>query len=148
MEDPLKLPPYEHRLRVRYAETDQMGVVHHANYLLYFEEARTRLMDELGCSYAALERQGIGMPVRRTELRYWSGAVYDEELVVLTTVGRMRAASVTFHYEILRDPTRERVATGSIELACVQLNAERRPTALPDSFIEAVNAKAPRMELD
>lgn len=146
MEAPLKPQPYEHRLRVRYAETDQMGVVHHANYLLYFEEARTRLMDELGCSYASLEREGIGMPVRRTELRYWSGAVYDEELVVLTTVGRMRAASVTFHYEILRLPSRERVATGSIELACVHLNADRRPTALPDHFVEAVAAKAPRFE--
>src|SRR5580765_3234482 len=72
-------PVHEHRLRVRYAETDQMGVVHHANYLLYLEESRTRMMAELGCSYAELEQSGWALPVRRTELRFRAPAYYDEE---------------------------------------------------------------------
>lgn len=127
--------PHEHRLRVRYGETDQMGVVHHANYLLYMEEARTRFLESVGASYAELERRGIGLPVRRTELRFHSGARYDEELTVLTRVGRLRAASVTFEYEIRRGARGELVAGGWIELACVGLDsAERKPRPLPDDL--------------
>jgi acyl-CoA thioester hydrolase len=69
---------YEHLLRVRYGETDQMGVVHHANYLLYMEEARTAFMASVGCSYGGLERDGIGLPVRRTEVRYRASARYED----------------------------------------------------------------------
>src|SRR5215203_5845861 len=87
--------PHEHRLRVRYAETDQMGVVHHANYLLYVEEARTRLMSERGCSYAELERAGWGLPVRRVEVRYRAPALYVEKLVVPTRVTLLPATTLT-----------------------------------------------------
>ena len=108
-----------------------MGVVHHANYLSYMEDGRTRLMAERGCSYAELEREGFGLPVRRAELRYWAPAYYDEELVVLTTVKGMRSASITFEYEI-QNLAGKRIATGVVELACVDLNAkERKPVALP-----------------
>lgn len=126
---------HEHRLRVRYGETDQMGVVHHANYLLYVEESRTRLMAERGCSYAALERAGWGLPVRRLELRFRAPAEYDEELVVRTHVARVRAASVTFESEIVRASDGAALAHASIELACVRLGtAERRPAPLPDDL--------------
>ena len=126
--------PHEHRVRVRYGETDQMAVVHHANYLHYMEDGRTRLMSELGCSYADLEQKGYGLPVRRAQLRFWAGAVYDEELVVRTHVKGLRAASVTFLYEIQRvDGTR--VATGEVELACVDLRSpDRKPCPLPDEM--------------
>ncbi len=108
-----------------------MGVVHHANYLSYMEDGRTRLMADLGCSYAELERDGFGLPVRRAELRYWAAAHYDEVLVVRTSVKGMRAASVTFEYEI-HNEAGTRIATGVIELACVNLKTEeRKPVALP-----------------
>jgi acyl-CoA thioester hydrolase len=124
--------PHEHRLRVRYGETDQMAVVHHANYLLYLEESRTRLMAERGCSYAELERAGVGLPVRRVELRYRAPARYDEELVVRTHVGKVGAASITFVSEIARERDGERLASGSVELACIDLrNRERGPVPLP-----------------
>ena len=143
--DPAPTPdvpiPFEHRVRVRYGETDQMAVVHHANYLHYMEDGRTRLMEALGCSYAELEAEGFGLPVRRAQLRFWSGARYDEELVVLTHVKGLRAASITFRYEIVRGDG-SRVATGEVELACVELNtAERKPVPLPEGMAAMLEAR-------
>ena len=114
-----------------------MGVVHHANYLSYMEDGRTRFMADSGCSYAELESTGIGLPVRRAELRYWTPAFYDEELVVLTSIKQMRSASITFDYvirSVLRD---ERVATGFVELACIDLRSpDRKIVALPERLRE------------
>jgi acyl-CoA thioester hydrolase len=127
--------PHEHRLQVRYGETDQMGVVHHANYLAYLEEGRTRMMAELGCSYAALERSGVGLPVRRAELRYRNPAHYEEELVVRTRVVGMRSASVTFEYELVRPADGVLIATGMTELACIDLAAQpRKVVPLPEEL--------------
>ena len=129
------MDPHETRLRVRYGETDQMGVVHHANYALYVEESRTNLMRERGCSYAELERRGFGLPVRRMEMRFRSPALYEEELVVRTRIGRVGAASVTFESEIHRAADDERIASVTVELACVDLRAKvRKPIALPDDL--------------
>ena len=125
-------PPHETRLRVRYGETDQMGVAHHANYLLYFEEGRTRMMAERGCSYAELERRGVGLPVRKVELRYRAPARFDEELLVETRVARLGAASVTLETRILRADDRSALASGQVELACIDLvRRERGPIPLP-----------------
>jgi len=115
--------PFEHRLRVRYGETDQMGRVHHANYLLYFEEARTGMMRALGASYAAVEATGVGLPVRKADLRYRRAAAYEEELVVETTIERVGPASVTFAYRIVSAVDAGLVATGSTELACIDLQS-------------------------
>ena len=134
--------PHQLRLRVRYGETDQMGVVHHANYLSYMEDGRTRLMAEKGCSYAELERQGFGLPVRRAELRYWAPAYYDEELLVMTSVRGMRSASVTFEYEI-QNAAGKRLATGVVELACVSLNSDqRKPISLPEHLRSVLSEEA------
>ena len=133
---------HEHRLRVRYGETDQMGVVHHANYLLYMEDGRTRLMESLGCSYAQLERDGLGMPVRKTALRFRSPAHYDDELVVLSRVERLGGASLAFRYEI-RSVTGLALAEGSTELACIDLtHPERRPCLIPDAVRELLEPPA------
>ncbi|MFO1009823.1 MAG: thioesterase family protein [Planctomycetota bacterium] len=126
---------HDHRLRVRYAETDQMAVVHHANYLLYFEESRTCLMRDRGCSYADLERRGIGLPVRRLELRFRQPALYEEELVIRTRVGKLGAASVVFESEVLRASDETVLATGWVELACIDLeNRARGPIPLPEDL--------------
>lgn len=137
--------PHEHRLRVRYAETDQMGVVHHGSYVLYLEEARTRMLAELGCSYSELERSGIGLIVRTLELRYRSSAHYDEELCVRTSVERLRAASVLLAYEIRRADEREPITNGRTELACIDLRARpRKPVLLPDGLRAALERGLPR----
>ena len=123
-----------HPVRVRYGETDQMGVVHHANYLLYMEDGRTHLMESLGCSYARMERAGLGLPVRRTALRFRSPARYDDRLLVLTRIERVGGASVTFRYEVRSTAGALRVE-GSTELACIDLeHPERRPRMIPDEL--------------
>jgi len=130
---------FEHRVRVRYGETDQMGVVHHPEYLLYMEEARTAYMAHLGCPYSELERSGVGLAVRRVELRYFAGARYEEELRVTTHLERLRAASVSFRYEIERAADGARLVTGSTELACIDLTRpERPPRPLPSGLSEIV----------
>lgn len=111
-----------HRLVARYAETDQMRRVHHSSFVIYLEEARTRMMSELGCSYALLEKRGVGLVVRELQLRYRSAAFYEDELEVRTWVGQLRGASVSLEYEILRGT--DLIATGSTQLACVDLEAE------------------------
>jgi len=127
---------HEHRLRVRYAETDQMGVVHHRNYLVYFEESRTRLMHDRGCSYAELERRGWALPVRRVELRYRAPAYYEDELAIRTRVGRVSAASLTFVSEVVRVGDGVLIATGWVELACIRKDAaEPRPLPLPEELL-------------
>jgi len=130
---------HEHRVRVRYAETDQMGVVYHAHYLVYMEEGRTRLMEALGFSYAELERTGVGLAVHRAEVEYRAPARYDEELIVRTSVQRVRSASVCFAYEILRASDGTRLATGLTDLACLGLETEpRRVRHLPEDMRAAL----------
>lgn len=132
---PMSQPAHETRLRVRYGETDQMGVVHHANYISYVEESRTNLMRDRGSSYAELERRGVGLPVRKIEFRYRTPALYEDEIVVRTRVGRIGAASVTFESELYRVADGAHLATGTVELACVDLRATPRvPVPLPDDL--------------
>ena len=127
---------HEHRLRVRYAETDQMGIVHHANYLMYLEESRTSLMRDRGCSYAELERQGWALPVRKVRMRYRAPAYYEEELVVRTRVGRVGNASITFESDVIRLADGVTIASGEVELACVRKDAAvRRPLPLPPELL-------------
>jgi len=133
--------PHEHRVRVRYADTDQMGVVHHANYLAYFEEARTELFESLGASYAELERTGFGLALRRVELGYRAPARFGDTLRVRTRLTDLRRASVVFEYEILKDPD-TLLVTGSTELACVRLDG-LRPTRLPPDVRAAMERLRP-----
>lgn len=144
--DPCPDDAYEHRLRVRYAETDQMGRAHHGSYVLYLEDARTRMMAALGCSYADLERRGFGLVVRELSLRYRNAAFYDDELAVDTWVGVLRGASVRIDYRIRRTSDGTVVADGSTQLACVDLRATPpavRP--LPDDVaLTFERAPAPR----
>jgi acyl-CoA thioester hydrolase len=130
----MSIPPHQLKLRVRYGETDQMGVVNHANYLAYFEEGRTGMMTDLGLSYGELERSGIGLPVRKLEVRYRASALYEDDLRVETRILAMRAASVTFGYEIWRISDELLLATGKTELACISLEGSRPVKPLPDAL--------------
>lgn len=113
-----------------------MGVVHHRNYLVYFEESRTILMRDRGCSYAEMEKRGWALPVRSVALRFRAPAYYEDELCVRTRVGRVRAASLTFESEVVRVADGVLIATGEVELACVRKGgAERRPVPLPEDLL-------------
>jgi len=131
--------PFQISLRVRYGETDQMGVVHHANFILYLEEARTRFMEELGQSYAALERAGIGLPVRSLSISYRSAARFGEELTVAVWVAQLSKASVTFGYQLRCIGDDRLIADAEVELACTKLApGALKVTPLPEALRDAL----------
>ncbi|MGC7873091.1 acyl-CoA thioesterase [Desulfosporosinus sp. SYSU MS00001] len=93
------------RLRVRYAETDQMGIVYHANYLIWFEVGRSEFFRDLNLPYTKFEEQGFSLAVIEANCRYRKPAHYDDELEIITTIEKITSRSVTFLYEIYRDNT-------------------------------------------
>ena len=118
--------------RVRYAETDQMGVVYHANYLVWCEIGRTDLIRELGMPYARLEEQGVLLAVAEAGLRFHASAKYDDRIRVETRVADVRSRSVTFEYRILNAETDARLVTAHTML--VALDRDARPARLPDAL--------------
>jgi acyl-CoA thioester hydrolase len=120
-------------IRVRYAETDRMGLLHHANYLVYFEQGRTELLRSLGLAYRDLEDQGYLLVLTKVEVHYKSPARYDDLLTLRTTVVRTTAVRIDHRYEVFRDKVL--VAEGATTLACV--DREGRPQPLPDYLREA-----------
>lgn len=115
--------------RVRYAETDQMGVVYHANYLIWCEIGRTDLIRQLGASYADLERSGVSLAVIDASVRYHSAARYDDLIRVRTTLTDVRSRTVTFDYRIEDATTGVRLASATTKLA--SLNRDRKLAELP-----------------
>ena len=97
---------------VRYAETDAMGVVHHANYLVYFEEGRSQYMRDLGSDYALIEASGYRLPVTEAQLRYVGSSRYGERVRIRTRIGENRSRSLTFHYEVIAPESGDILVTG------------------------------------
>ena len=93
----------EIQLRIPYADTDQMGMVYYANYLVYFERGRTEWLRNLGLDYSRLEKDGIFLPVVECSCRYVSPVKYDDIITVQTVLKELRRASIEFDYSILRD---------------------------------------------
>jgi acyl-CoA thioester hydrolase len=123
----------EIQIRVRYAETDRMGLLHHANYLVYFEQARTELLRARGKSYKDLEDQGFFLVIIKIEVKYRSPAHYDDVLTIRTTVTRVTPVRIEHKYEVFRDGTL--VAEGSSTLACV--DRDGRLQAMPEWLADA-----------
>lgn len=93
------------RLRVRYAETDQMGIVYHANYLVWFEVGRSELFRELDLPYTQFEEQGLGLAVIEANCRYRKPSHYDDDLVIITELDHMSSRSARFKYHVYREET-------------------------------------------
>ena len=124
---------HETRLRVRYAETDQMGVVYHSNYLVWFETGRVEYFRSLGYSYREMEKlDGCFLAVVDAHLRYRAPARYDDLVVVRTRVTRRRAAVLHFGYEVVRESDGVLLATGETVHVWVDRNFE--PTTLPERY--------------
>lgn len=119
-------------LRVRYAETDQMGVAWHGNYFAWFEVGRTELLRGLGLTYSALESEGLRLPVIDCAARYLRPARYDDVLEVETRVASLGGARIGFEYSVRREGQSETLATGSTVHAAV--DAGGRPRRLPDAL--------------
>ena len=115
--------------RVRYAETDQMGVVYHANYLVWCEVGRTDFIRELGTPYAELEKKNVALAVVEATLRFHGAARYDDRVRVTTTLRDARSRMLTFDYLIENADTGDRLVSASTTLA--SLTRESKPTTLP-----------------
>ena len=123
---------FETAIRVRYAETDQMGVVYHANVLVYFEVARTEFLRAVGPPYRELERQGVLLGVVEASLRYGEPIRYDAPLLARARLTALGKASLRFDYTLRHAETGKVHATGSTRHACLAPGGEVRP--LPDSL--------------
>jgi acyl-CoA thioester hydrolase len=130
--------PYVHRseVRVRYAETDQMGVVYHANYLVWCEIGRTDFIRALGRSYADLERDGITLAVSDAALRFVGSAQYDDPIVVHTQLDDVRSRSMRFAYRIEHAETGRSLVTATTSL--VALDRTGKPSRLPDALLDVL----------
>jgi acyl-CoA thioester hydrolase len=129
-------PPYQDiEFRVRYAETDQMGVVYHANYLVWCEVGRTDFIRTRGMSYADVERAGIGLAVSELSARFHAPARYDELIRVRTTLGEVRSRRISFDYLITRAESGERLVTAHTSLVSID-SSTGKLTPMPPEIRE------------
>ncbi len=121
--------------RVRYAETDQMGYVHHSNYLKHFEMARTEWFTSIGFSYKKLEDRGILMPVVTVDLNFKSPCYFDDLITVHLSINELPKASIIFKY-LITNQLKKEVASGSTRLAF--LGKKNRIIRCPKNLISAI----------
>jgi acyl-CoA thioester hydrolase len=119
-------------IRVRYAETDRMGLLHHANYLVYFEQARTELLRQQGLTYRDMEDKGFFLVITNVEVKYRSPAKYDDVLTIQTTVARTTPIRIEHTYQVTCEG--RSIAVGTTTLACVDRAGKLQ--ALPEWFQE------------
>ncbi len=126
-------------LRVRYAETDQMGVAYYANYLIWFEVGRSEFCRERGFRYADLEALGYKLVVTEVHCKYRNSARYDETVVVRTRLKAINKRMVTFGYQVLRKDQDELIAEGETQHLCVDSKGKTR--TLPEKFFHCLIGK-------
>ena len=130
---------HETKLRVRYAETDQMGVVYHANHLIWFEVGRVELMRKMGFSYRDLEREdGRFIAVAEATCRYRAPVYYDEEVVVRTRLKAVREKVIVFSYELVRAENSNLLAEG--ETTHIVTDSQMQVAVLPEKYLRAFRA--------
>jgi acyl-CoA thioester hydrolase len=127
---------FETKIRVEYHHTDQMGIVHHSNYVKFFEVARTEWLRANGLTYAEMERRGVMMPIVDVAVKYRNPALYDELLSVTAFVDEMPMARMTFRYEVRGEDGRD-IASGSTTLGFVDRET-RRPQRAPQWLLDII----------
>jgi acyl-CoA thioester hydrolase len=134
------------RLKVRYSETDQMGIVHHPHYLVWCEIGRTELMRELGHAYADIERDGTLLAVVEVSLRYARAARYDDDIRIVTRIAAVQSRTITFSYRVLRERGEELelLATAVTKLVAIDRGgaSKRLPADLLQRFRETTVGSA------
>jgi acyl-CoA thioester hydrolase len=125
----------ETKVRVRYAETDQMGVVYHSNFFLYYEVARAESIRHLGFTYADMEKMGVIMPVVEVQSRFLRPALYDDLLTVKTILKELPVHhKIEFHQEVYNEK-KELLATGKIILYFMEAKTMKR-TTMPEQLLK------------
>lgn len=125
---------HTHSFRIRYAETDQMGVVYHGNYAQFFELGRTEWLRSLGITYKGMEEIGIILPVISLNCKFLRSAYYDEKLTVTTILKKQPSVKIEFDYEITNQQN-EVLTTGNTVLAFINSNT-MKPMRCPDEILE------------
>ncbi|NGM72356.1 acyl-CoA thioesterase [Sphingobacterium sp. SGL-16] len=125
---------HEEKVRVRYAETDQMGYVYYGNYAAYYEVARTEMLRKRGFSYKELEEMGVMMPVLEMNIKYIQPAKYDELLTIKVIIREKPAVRIKFEYEVYNEAG-TLLNTGTTQLVFVDM-AKNRPCKAPDVFMK------------
>ena len=129
----------ESRLRVRYAETDRMGIVYHSNHFIWFEVGRVELLRQLGFSYRDMEEQdGCRIAVIDARCRYKAPAHYDDELIVRTHLEYVRESLIQFGYELLRASDGELLAEG--DTTHIVVDADMKKVGIPEKYLKAFRA--------
>ena len=125
----------ETQIRVRYAETDQMGVVYHSNFFPYFESARAEAIRHFGYTYADMEKMGVVMPVIDVHCRYFRPALYDDLLTIKTMLKELPVHhKIEFHHEVFNEK-KELLAVGKIILYFMEAKTMKR-TTMPEPLLE------------
>ncbi|MBP7557698.1 MAG: acyl-CoA thioesterase [Chitinophagaceae bacterium] len=125
---------FDTKIRVRYAETDQMGVVYHGNYFQYFEVARAESIRELGFTYADMEKMGVIMPVVEVQCRYLRPARYDDLITVRVTLQELPVHhKIEFHQDIFNEAG-EQLAAGRVVLYFMEAGTMKR-TTMPEALL-------------
>lgn len=128
---------FEHKVRVRYKDTDQMGIMHHSNYIVLYEMARTEWLRDIGLTYAEIERRGIMSPIIEVESRYLAPAYYDEVLTVRVSLDEMPTAKMVIRSEVFNEKG-ALINRGSVTLGFM-LADTRRACRAPEWFMSALN---------
>ena len=129
----------ETKIRVRYAETDKMGVVYHSNFIVWFEVGRVELLRQMGFRYRDLEREhDCHIAVADMKCRYKAPAYYDDEILIRTRLKNLRDSMMHFSYEVLRAEDQSLLAEG--ETTHIVVNAKFEKTSLPEKYVAAFRA--------
>jgi acyl-CoA thioester hydrolase len=131
-------PIVETELRVRYAETDAMGVVYHANYLVWFEVGRGDFFRAMGQDYGHWEQRGYLLPVSEAHARYHAPARFGERIIVRTWVEQVRSRSLTLGYQVVHAESQERLVTGWTKHIC--MDREGRARRLPQEMLDPLES--------
>ena len=125
----------ETKVRVRYAETDQMGVVYHSNYFQYFEVARAEAIRDLGYTYADMEKEGVMMPVVEVQAKYLRPALYDQLLTIKTILKELPSHHKIEFYQEVFNENGELLATGRIVLYFMEIKTKKRHS-MPGTLLQ------------
>ncbi|MDM1396838.1 acyl-CoA thioesterase [Myroides odoratimimus] len=128
---------FDYKVRVRYAETDKMGVVYHGNYAQYFEIGRVEWLRNLGISYKKMEELGVMLPVVSLTMNYKKSAFYDDDLTIRTIFKKLSSVKIEFDYELYNEKG-DLLTTGNSILVFVNMETGR-PMAAPDYVVNKIN---------
>ncbi len=135
---------FDAKIRVEYHHTDQMGIVHHSNYIKFFEVARTEWLRAVGLTYAEMERRGVMMPIVEVQVKYRMPAYYDELITVRAIVDELPKARMNFRYEIYGEDGRD-IASGMTTLGFID-KVTRRPQRAPQWLMEVLERESIGMD--